>query len=217
MLDKWLADFCVQAFRFVYFNGYLLFRGIFSKLLPLKKVMRETQLQDIETISLLIAEGWVQALYILLGTLRDSVPVTSFSVAGEAPLRSIAHSLAQLHRRCQSQFEVTRQHSQSSVLLCHSPSLHVQPSLCHVTARLFSQDLGLTAPSPDHQCQRHSCNADGPVCLCMLLGTRWWLPHATHCYRITADMGAVGNGGITISSLCNEVQILLWDLLCITE
>lgn len=96
-------------------------------------------------------------------------------------------------------------------------SLHVQPSLCHVTARLFSQDLGLTAPSPDHQCQRHSCNADGPVCLCMLLGTRWWLPHATHCYRITADMGAVGNGGITISSLCNEVQILLWDLLCITE
>lgn len=123
MLDKGLADFCVQAFRFVYFNGYLLFRGIFSKLLPLKNVMRETQLQDIETISLLIGEGWVQALYILLGTHRDSVPVTSFSVAGEAPLRSIAHSLAQLHRRCQSQFEVTWQRSRSSVLLCHSPSM----------------------------------------------------------------------------------------------
>lgn len=47
VLDNWLVIFFSQAFRFVYFNGYLLFQDIFSKLLPLKNVMRETQLQNI--------------------------------------------------------------------------------------------------------------------------------------------------------------------------
>lgn len=96
-------------------------------------------------------------------------------------------------------------------------SLHVQPSQRHIIAWLISQDTGLAASSPDHQRQRRSGNANGLVCWWTLLGTWRWLCPATCHYPITADMGAVGNPGVTISCLRNEAQILLWDLLCITE
>lgn len=49
-------------------------------------------------------------------------------------------------------------------------SLRVQPHRCRVVARLISRDTGLTAPSPDRQCQSAPCDANGPVCLCGLLG-----------------------------------------------
>lgn len=87
-------------------------------------------------------------------------------------------------------------------------SVCVQPSQCRVMS-CFIGHKRLSAPSPDRQHQRRSCNASGPLCPCTLLGTWWQLSPAAVRYLITAGMGAVGNSGITISSLCNEAQILL--------
>lgn len=93
--------------------------------------------------------------------------------------------------------------------------LHVQASQCCILTRLISQDMGLTAPSQDHQSQKCACKANSPMCLYMLVGTQLWLPSATHWYLTTADMRAVGNPGIATSHLCHEVRF--YSGICFTS
>lgn len=166
--------------------------------------MKETQLQDIRTIYLLMAEGWGRALCILSSTPRGRIPVAiSFPVAGEVPLRSSARSLAGLHRRCHSRFKVARGH----VWPCLS-------SMCRVTARLVSQGTGFNAPSPEHhQHQKGFCDVNGQVCPCTLpgTGTGRWVPSATWFSHKILHHGEQGEGLSWAEGLVPPISFCIFD------
>lgn len=176
MLDKRLADFSVQTCRFVYFNSYLLFQDTYSKLLPLKNVMRETQLKDIWTISLLIAEGWVQVLYTHLALWERAFLLLSHFLLLEKLL--CGASLTHYHSStgdasCSSGLRGSAVGCSADATLC----LCAAQPVPHHSVSYFMGHKTFTAPSPGHQHQRlvaHCAICEWPMWIARCDYARCW-------------------------------------------